>query len=328
MDKTIRVEARKSNGPRRILDLMEEIQGMPELDLDDQLRGFDISLFVFVKNYDELSDLIVFVTKDEHSVQLFSASKSDQLDVMFREIIRRLHNFVASAVSLIDHTRRLYNKLYKVNGRFPDYQGRIDRDFASDPLSNFVKCLRHYCVHYGAPLVGGRTSWTRGDEHVTRSIHLVAEQLKLYDRWTATAKEYFEQAPEQIDLAEMIDTYNHKVLAFHEWFRSRQREIHAGEYERLASKQRELALLMLEDNIASFVPDEERGLRYVGDEIFLHIFSSREFDELDNLPAGSGERADRAISLLEEMFSFSAPNDIRQKIRTWYDRNVSRAAQG
>ncbi len=131
----------------RIQQLMHELQHMPEYQFHTEMEDFWISVYIFEQNYKELREVIGFLESDPRADSLFTMKNRDKLNARGREVIRRLHNFVAAAMSLIDHTRRLYDKLYAGNNSFPDYKDRVERDFASDPLSQFVKCLRQYCQH-------------------------------------------------------------------------------------------------------------------------------------------------------------------------------------
>jgi hypothetical protein len=301
----------------RILQLMQELAEMPEFHLVTQLRGLSVSLYTFDKNYQTLRTFITTLANDPRSDQLFILRNRDQLMIAMNEIIRFLHNYVASALSLIDHTRRLHRQLYAASGEFTDYHSRVASEFTQDPLAQFVKCVRKYCQHYRAPDLAVNESWKQGDNRPTRTFSLVLEDLRTFDGWSATAKKYLEIAGELIDVLEVATEYRDKVIDFYEWFQSRQEEIHEDELRRFREKERELLLLQLDDKVDVGLAMCRQSVPYRRDEVFTSIFTSREFEELDSMPPDSDERATRAIELLEERF-FPVPEEIKRKIRVLY----------
>lgn len=254
-----------------ILQLMQELQNMPEYQLFVQLQGFSLSIYTFDRNFVELQNFISFLANDPRADSLFWLRNRDKLMRAMNDVIRLLHNFVASALSLIDHTRRLYNKLYAEFGTFPDYQQRVNHDFAQDPLSQFVKCLRQYCQHYKAPNLDVTVSWKQGDERETRTFNLLVEDLRTFDEWSSLAKRYLEGIDTKIEIVEVATEYRNKVIAFYEWFQSRQEEIHSDEFKRFREKERESLLLILEGKIDMCFAKGRQEIPYDKSEIFLYI---------------------------------------------------------
>ncbi len=308
------------NRGERILALMHELERMPEQHLLAELQGLDVSIYTFDRNFADLCRVISFLSDDPRAEPLFWLKNRDQLMSVLRDVIRLLHNLVASAISLIDHTRRLHRKLYASSGEFSDYQSRVDHDFARDPLAQFVKCLRQYCQHYKAPQLDITVSWRQGDEKPTRTVNLLARDLQTFDDWTAEARKYLDTIQEKIGVLTVATDYRNKVIGFYEWFQSRQQEIHSEEIERFRAKERELVLLMLEDKIDAHLAQSDKPHHRDNDEIFLSIFTSKEFAELDQTPRDSPQRASRAIVILDEMF-LHVPSEIKQNIMRLYQES-------
>lgn len=301
----------------KILQLMDELRQMPEYALIVELQGFSASIYTFDRNYQELGKLMDFLANNPKAEPLHWLRNRDQLMAAMRDVIRLLHNYVAASISLIDHTRRLYKRLYSKSGNFSDYQPRVNSEFAQDPLSQFVKCLRQYCQHYKAPNLDITTSWNQGDEKVTRSFNLLKEDLESFDGWSATAHKYLEQVNEKVDILQISKLYREKVIGFYIWFQKRQEEIHAEELERFKKKESELLSLTLEDKIDMSFAESRQGLPHKKDEIFTSIFTSREFDEIEAIPRNSPARALRAIEILEERF-FRINEQIKARIIELY----------
>src|SRR5712692_2155125 len=101
---------------------MHELREMPEYRLYIELESLSNSVYVLDANYSQLRDFLNFLANDPRANSLFWLKNRDKLQEIGKEIIRLIHNFVAASLSLIDHTRRLYNVFYKDTGRFPDYE--------------------------------------------------------------------------------------------------------------------------------------------------------------------------------------------------------------
>ena len=300
-----------------ILKLMGELSNMPEYALFSQLQGFSVSIYTFDQNYLELVKLVNILSSDPKADHLFWLRNRDKLMLAMRDIIRLTHNYVAAALSLIDHTRRLYSKLYAEAGGFPDYQPRVSSEFAHDPLSQFIKGLRQYCQHYKAPDLDVTTSWERGDERQTRTFNLHKADLETFDGWSATARRYLEEIDEKVDILVVTTEYRRKVIDFYQWFQSRQEEIHSDDLRRFKEQEAQLLSLMLDDKIDLSFAESQQGVPHRKDEIFTSIFTSREFDELEDIPRHSQNRPLRAIEMLDERF-FRIAEETKQKIVELY----------
>lgn len=290
---------------------------MPEYELRQQLLGFNTSIYILDQNYAELQWLINFLENDPNGHLLMVVANQDKLHQAQVDIIRRLHNFVAAAQSLVDHTRRLYDKLYGSTNLFPEYQARIKQEFVSDPLSQFVQRLRQYCQHYKAPGIGIEVSIKQTEAGMVekRTVFLPMNDLKEFDGWNAAAKQYMSTVEGDVNVLEVASNYRNKVIQFYKWFQSRQVEIHAVELARFDAKQAQFALLHIEQSVNACLNNRD-DMPYRGEEILAGILSSQELEELDQFAPSSVERASHAVQLLEK--HYSVPDDLKQKIMVLY----------
>ncbi len=300
----------------RLFRIMNELERMPGAEILKSLQGFNISIFIFDKNYGDLEKFIKLATDDQQSGHLYWLRNKDQLQNAMFHIIRLTHNFVASSLSLIDHTRRLYLKLYKENGLFPEYDPKVQSEFAKDPLAQFVKGLRQYCQHYKAPDLSIETAVSGPEADPTRTVYLLKEDLAAFERWNSPALRYLDGIDDQVNILEVAKEYREKVLDFYNWFQHRQREIHHDELEEFWGKQNEYACLLLDLKINSSIGSFGQDIPHERDEIFLSIFSSEEFKKLEKLPIDSSERAELSIQLLKQHIAIT--DDFAEKIRHWY----------
>jgi len=218
-------------------------------------------------------------------------------------------------MSLVDHTRNIYLKLYSEAEKFPDYQNYIDKEFKDDSLIQFVHCLRQYCQHYRAPNISIQISFKDGK--MKKTVNLLKEDLKMFGSWNANAKKYLDLIEERVDVYELINTYRKKVLGFHGWFNARQKEIHKTEFDLLRKREEELLIAQLDHFLGMALSGKEKS-RGGEVDIFYGIFNSGEYKELSEMPMNSPKRCARAIELLQEHLPVS--DGIRKKVNDWYEK--------
>jgi hypothetical protein len=103
---------------------------------------------VFVRNTNELVDLLKIPATDINaSLQLMSDDR-DATALYWEQLDQRLHNQLASAVSLVDHTRRLLT-YYETD--IPALVAEYNRQNTIVTEMNetaFLRDLRNYLLHY------------------------------------------------------------------------------------------------------------------------------------------------------------------------------------
>ncbi len=163
--------------------------------------------------------------------------------LILREITRLLHNLVASAKSLVDHTRRFINAWYSGTDFLEEYQQEVEKRFVGNPVAGFVEDLRNYTLHYQLPpataLFEVRNELESKEQIATQTIVLNKADLLQWSNWDK-GKPYLEVADDRIVVQEIIGQYIQAVQAFHQWMRSRLMEIHAEELKWLAEMSRKV----------------------------------------------------------------------------------------
>lgn len=306
---------------KRILELSNKLWEMPEHKLYRDLKGFDLSLEIFHKNYVMLNTLLLFFTADPRSDHLYTVKNHHKFIEIGKDVVQHLHNYVASAQSLIDHSRRLYRNLYQSTNRFPEYQPKVNTEFAQDPLAQFVICLRQYCQHYKAPSIQVRTTFPNGlDGRPLRRVRISRDNLLTFDGWNKGAKEYLKTVVDAVDVQELATLYHDKVIAFHQWVQEKQSEIHKEELRRFRAKEAEVLLLQLENNIENHFSYGKQNPLMKKDDVFLHVLMAEELDQLEQDSLSPKEQAQLAVKLFEEKVEISLPQELKEKISLLYER--------
>lgn len=252
-----------------IRDLEEQLADAPGAEILHELRRLDeYSLHLFNRNFDALNELVGGLSSPEvdHSAFMNRVNRGKS-HVVRKEILFRLHNYVASAKSLVDHSRIVYEKMYEREGKMEEYENVKKERLIEDKLVQFVQELRQMCQHYKLPYVG--SSW----EIMSNDFKflLSKDELLQFDNWNSRAKEFIERHDESIDLKEVIDGYHRKILSFHRWAIDKYKDMYSSELEeidrineKINDKKKELIASELEDALYGSLRDQGLyGIRFV-----------------------------------------------------------------
>lgn len=212
---------------------MNELRDSPEQKTVQKIRHFSISLEIFVSNFKELKHHLEIHNNPQVSLKLMSQDNRELLHQYQKEITRLLHNYIASSLSLIDHTRIHYRELYGNNNLFPEYQEKINEHFVNHPLSSFIKDFRQYIQHFSMPSISSRLKFERGAPDFDISIRISVESLNKFSGWKSKSKEFIKSLDEDFDLLEIVVAHESHVKEFYEWFMSKQHKIHKSDYEKV-----------------------------------------------------------------------------------------------
>lgn len=218
---------------REILNLQAELRKMPEYIRLKKIEHFQISIDIFNGNYEDLLALLEVHNNPENAMKLMGEREEERRRVFQIKIIRLLHNYIASAQSLIDHTRVHYNELYNNESVFSDYQDQIEQRFVLHPLSVFMKDLRQYFQHFRMPRISSNIHSSGKNPELLVSVRLGIDELNKFSGWKSKSKEYTSNFEKAIDLKILIEEYHSYIQDFHIWFSNRQTEIHKEDQKKV-----------------------------------------------------------------------------------------------
>src|SRR5260221_194983 len=115
-----------------IESLVRRIEASPGLAVIRRTRTRNFSLCMFTMNARELAR--VFFIFQAKSIKLVSTGDMQERHEIRREVSRLLHNFLAAAKTLVDHTRAFIKKHYLGTPLERAYQKKISSDIADDGL--------------------------------------------------------------------------------------------------------------------------------------------------------------------------------------------------
>lgn len=94
----------------------------------NRMKLFSFSLNIFYGNFIELTSEFRKIEDPEMGFFLVQEKNRDKWDQQHREINRRIHNFLTSAFTLVDHTRNFIKKHYNLSSVQRRYQQKIDSE--------------------------------------------------------------------------------------------------------------------------------------------------------------------------------------------------------
>lgn len=156
------------------------------------------------------------------------------------DVLRHLHNFLASAKSLVEHTRNFITSTYAETSLLHDYHREVREKLAPSGVLHFVHDLRNYMLHKGIPLTREQFAWSR-DSPETFTITFDLTRLRSWRRWSPEALDYLTHSPDHVRIADIVEEYTELVVRFHKWLNERRKQEDAAVFAELAALQDELA---------------------------------------------------------------------------------------
>jgi hypothetical protein len=216
--------------------------------ISQRIRPVAIAFYVFSQNYNEIRNALLSYEKPEFALEISRVGNQKKLDAFLREVIRRLHNYLASAMSLVDHTFVLVMDLYKGKPFQKEYHRERHRIFDLSPEYQFVQQLRNYALHESIVDAMATTHWDK-DTGLDTSIRLHLQRLKAWTGWKGPAKKFVKDAPNDLRLLDLVESYTSAVRKFYDWLSKQQEEMHKDDFDELKMLQDEYRKLVAGDLI-------------------------------------------------------------------------------
>jgi hypothetical protein len=194
---------------------------LPGWKIRAQILSVDRSLRVFDANARELADLLDAGSELPSALELWAQANRVERETFLDEVDRLLHNYLAAATSLRDHSRNVQRKLLaesETDRLAAEYTARRDATFTTSTLSQFVQRLRNYSQHSRLPITRGRAHYSR-ESGFDASVVIPKSELLKSGKWEGLAKRFLDESDDELVLREIMADYNEAVRAFHAWFR-------------------------------------------------------------------------------------------------------------
>jgi hypothetical protein len=222
---------------QKLFDLDEQIKATEGYRIQTKIRGLRGSYYVFESNYLWLVRALDYFGREEVSVELWRLDNRAKLESFIDEVTRLLHNFLASAQSLVDHTRVFKNKMYKGQTFEKIYQDKVDRGLSHSPTVSFVQDLRNYVLHKQLPIASAQLSFKGGGGTITEldnTIKLDVNELREWNKWKPESRVFLASLDDKVQIREVAEKYEGAIRAFYQWFGEQQTQVHRSEFVELS----------------------------------------------------------------------------------------------
>lgn len=223
-----------TNADRELFQVVDDLRKSPGWRIFAHLEELTLTLGLHAANYRDLTAWTADLIGDSDEnikriLELWDVTNRTRLMGRSNETNRRLHNFLASAQTLVDHTRRLIRDIYADADFIEEYKAEVARRFAENPLCRFVQQLRNYNLHYEYPPITQTLNLNSPDEPLRSRIIIDIDAIRHWDKWDGPARTYIGSAQSEIGVGDLATEYMDVVVEFHQWLTNREWEMHRDE---------------------------------------------------------------------------------------------------
>jgi hypothetical protein len=215
-------------------EIIRRIEGSEATKVRRAMMPVEITHEIFRGNLNELVKALESYEDPEYRGHLWLGDEQlgsmTTLDRYMTEVFRLLHNFVASVMTLVEHTRATMRKLYEGQVFLAEYEARVSQEFDASELAHFVQDLRDYFTHRGLLPMKARGG----------AILLGPMEMATWKGWSASGRAYLDQLPQWIPYLDFVRPYGQLVEGLYEWVKDRQQAIHRDAFEELSTLQARL----------------------------------------------------------------------------------------
>jgi hypothetical protein len=211
---------------------------------------------IFRGNAQELEQMLVLNASDDFARHLWDVRNRALLGGFLDETARRLYNYVASAMSLVEQTRTAIRTIYAdgTTARI-EYDARVRKDFVESGESQFVQDLRDLMIHFETPPVNAQFRLTREGPEAElvqrRELLLHRARLRRWRGWSSLAREFLEGlSNDEVVLEPLVRDYTSLVGAFYDWLGEWHAMQHRAAYRELEELKSRLRNVIIDSGLA------------------------------------------------------------------------------
>ena len=226
-------QRRQLGGKLREID--REIETSEGYRMRARMNLLEKSYFIFDTNYLNLRHILDEFEQPTVFLKLWEERTRDRFDLFIDDVIRLFHNYLAGALTLLDHMDTLRDALYGETAFSEEYQARWEERIERPALPRFMEDLLVYMLHQGLPFALAELNFGRmgSGVEVDSAIRLDVDKLKEWEHWSEKGREHLGALSGKTKLHDLAKEYANTVAGFYQWFVLRQSELHRVSLERL-----------------------------------------------------------------------------------------------
>lgn len=198
--------------------LREAILAHPGKKYLDTLTTYSICKNILAGNGVQLRKLLELLEDSKRALHLCTPDERDQLRMLQSEVVRHLHNFLASARTLVDHTRAIMNEPFISEAHRTEYREEVARVFGGDLLIGFMHELRNFALHRSIPITSLQLSLHPTSGLFDSAVLVDLDQMADWEGWRSAGKAFIGSHRPTIRIMILVDGYEGKIKGLSEWF--------------------------------------------------------------------------------------------------------------
>jgi hypothetical protein len=221
-----------------IIHTLLDSEGMKFLDRMHE-RSFSINVFRL-----NARDLINHLSTAEDLGKAMATFNSPVSREEMTECVRLIHNFLASATTLIDHTRIFFKTHYPNTEINRVYREAVSEKFERNESTRFVQDMRNFMLHKGLLPLERHMTFERdqqtGEQMASTGFQLKVLDLLEWQNWKPEVRKYLKRQPKKIDLLPVVNEYTRLIEVFHGDLDERLKSLHSSDLILMQAFQQQL----------------------------------------------------------------------------------------
>jgi hypothetical protein len=207
---------------RRYQELQKEFYASEGVKLYNASLAQRSACYTFQINFSALHQHIKLHFELESEHKLGDFNNREPLHQFLIELTRRLHNFLASATTLMDNTRSFVIHAYgKRSELYREYREAFLRTIDKSPVCKFTADLRNFFTHVGAPFIDSVMGGSAAKGRDRYTLRLNTEKMRQSRPWSSGGRQYIGANSNDIDLEIYVLDYYQKIVAFQDFLQVR-----------------------------------------------------------------------------------------------------------
>lgn len=244
-----------SNKKKSYGEVLNEMESLKGFKITNKIKHLSRTNYIFTRNF---LDLKKAIESYESNLEIWSVENRPKLEAFMTEVIRLLHNYAVSVLTLIDHTRNFRRKIK---------EKRLDKIFDEEieklrlnEVIDFMKDLRQYIQHHTLPFIQARLSFKKIEGTKNRAIMdqkllLDKKELFKWGKWSSNSKRYISKFKGDLDLKSLCEEYYKLIKNFYNFFYTKVIESYSKEIKELHE---------FKKNLIKLYPPPEEKIKGVG----------------------------------------------------------------
>jgi hypothetical protein len=179
-----------------------------------QLMRLETSRQVHLLNRGDLLDGLAALRPVDVLPTALGEIAPPMVEVATIHVLRLLHNYLASAVTLADHLGRFAEEMYSHSQRTVFLREYNER-WCGLPVFTFTRRLRVYSLHLRIPLSIAQLEYNGNGYDV--AVLLDGAELRAWDGWKAKGRVFLGQLSDDVRLEDIVIPHERAVEDFFDW---------------------------------------------------------------------------------------------------------------